>query len=111
MRDGGIITLSSLENTGEAGFMPVQKLVPQAEPFFAYRTAGVTRRYAARGANAEFDFVVRCFNMIVLPDRVEFAVMEDGTQYRIDVAEPQFEEDAIDLTLVRLEDFYDVLTD
>ena len=91
MRDGGIITLCSLENTGEAGFMPVQKLVPQA--------------------NSEFDFVVRCFNMIVLPDHVEFAVMEDGKQYRIDVAEPQFEEDAIDLTLVRLEDFYDVLTD
>lgn len=108
MRDGGLVTLYSLENTAQPGFMPVQKLVKQGEAYYSYVTAGVTRIYAAMGANRQFDMVIRCHNMIVLPDGVKYAIPEDGQQYRIDPAQPIYDEDAIDLTLVRLEDYFDV---
>jgi hypothetical protein len=37
-----------------------------------------------------------------------FVILEDGYQYRIDAVQEQPDLDAVDLTLVRLEDFYDV---
>lgn len=108
MRDGGLVTLYSLENTAQPGFMPVQRLVSKGQAYYSYVTAGITRIYAALGANRQFDLVIRCHNMIALPDGVKYAIPEDGLQYRIDPAQPIYDEDAIDLTLVRLEDYYDV---
>lgn len=111
MREGGIVTLYALENTADPGFMPVEKLVEKSTAFYSKSTAGITRIYAAMGANREFDMVIRCWNMTELPPGVKYAIPEDGNQYRIDPAQPIYDEDAIDLTLVRLEDFYDVLAE
>ena len=108
MRDGGIVTLYSLENTATAGFMPALKLVPQGTAFYSYSTTGITRLYAALGVNKQIDMVIRCHNMVALPEGVEYAIPEDGKQYRIDPAQPIYDADAIDLTLVRLENYYDV---
>lgn len=108
MRDGGLVTLYSLENVAQPGFMPVQKLVEQGKAYYSYVTAGITRIYAAMGANRQFDLVIRAHNMVSLPGNAKYAIPEDGLQYRIDPAQPVYDEDAIDLTLVRLEDFYDV---
>lgn len=110
MRDGGKVQLCALIETQTPGFMPVQKLRKEAEPFFSYRTGGVTRRFAALGVNFEYDFLIRVWNMSELPEGVEYAVLPDGNQYRVS-AEPIFDQDALDLTLTRLEEFYDVLTE
>lgn len=109
MRDGGKVKLCSLTETQTPGFMPVQALAVQLEPFFSYRTGGVTRRFSAKGVNFEYDFIIRCWNITELPEGVEYAVL-NGKQYHVD-AEPIFDLDALDLTLTRLEDFYDVLTE
>lgn len=111
MRDGGIVTLYALENIAEPGFMPVEKLVEKGTAYYSYSTAGITRIYAAMGANRQFDLVIRCHNMTELPEGVKYAIPEDGKQYRIDPAQPIYDADAIDLTLVRLEDYYDVLAE
>ncbi len=111
MRDGGLVTLYALENIAEPGFMPVEKLVEKGTAYYSYSTAGITRIYAAMGANREFDMVIRCHNMTELPEGVKYAIPEDGKQYRIDPAQPIYDADAIDLTLVRLEDFYDVVAE
>lgn len=106
MRDGGILTIYSLQNDGEDGFMPQEKLVPECTAFFSYRTIGVTRMYAALGANREIGKLVRCWNTDI-PDNGKYVII-DGVQYVIDAAQAIVDEDATDLTLVRLEDFYDV---
>lgn len=111
MRDGGIAMLCALENINERGRMPVEKLVMKGTEFYSHRTVGVTRRYAALGAKREFDCVVRLWNCIELPDGVAYAVLEDGKQYRIDFTQQIVDEDALDLTLVRLENYYDVVTE
>jgi hypothetical protein len=111
MREGGIVRLCALENVADPGFMPVEKLVEKGTAYYSLSTAGITRIYAAMGANRQFDLVIRCHNMTALPDGVKYAIPEDGKQYRIDPAQPIYDEDAIDLTLIRLEDFYDVLTE
>ena len=109
MREGGLIGLYTLEDVAEAGLMPCEKLVHKHDYYFSKVVTGVTRRYAALGANRNYNAVVRCWNC--QPDEVDgvkYAVDEDGIQYRIDVTEPKYDSDAMDLTLVRLEDFYDI---
>ena len=109
MREGGLIRLYTLEDVAENGLMPSEKLVFKCEYYYSKIVTGVTRRYAALGANRDFNAVIRCWNYE--PEAVEgvkFAKDEEGIQYRIDVAEPAYDSDAIDLTLVRLEEFYDV---
>lgn len=90
--------------------MPTDKLVETGKAWYAYRTSGVMRRYESHGANREYDFVVRCFNMIEIPEESRYVILDDGTgkQYQIDNTERMFEEDAVDLTLIRLDDLYEV---
>lgn len=107
MRDGGILTICSLEERGEKGFMPKAVLVEQATAFFSFRTIGVTRMYAAIGANRRIDLLVRCWNTSLDPEW-NYVIL-DGVQFRIDTAQPM--DDAVDLTLVKLEEFYDLFTE
>ena len=106
MRDGGILTIYSLSDVRENGFMPQEKLVSVGTAFFSYRTIGVNRMYAALGANRDIEKLVRCWNT-ELPETGKYVII-DNIQYRIDVSQAVVDEDAVDLTLVRLEDFYDV---
>lgn len=107
MRDMGILTLYNLTNTADNGDMPAEKLVSVGTAYYAERTVGYNRIYAAKGANEEIDSVVRCYNTDV-PYSAKYVVLEDGNQYRITVKQKIVDEDATDLTLVRVEDYYDV---
>lgn len=107
MREGGIMRLYTLENIATPGFMPSEKLVYNSESYCSKVTTGITRRYAALGANRDYSAVVKCWNCTITDD-VKYAMDEDGVQYRIDFAQPIHDEDAVELTLVRLEDYYDV---
>lgn len=106
MRDGGKLTICALQNVAESGFMPREALVDQTEAFFSYREVGVTRMYAALGANHRIDLLVRAWVTDLDPDW-QYVIIDD-TQYRIDVA--QTVGDAVDLTLIRLEEKYDRFT-
>ena len=108
MRDAGILTLYSLQNTAGEGDMPAEQLVPVGTAYYAERTVGYNRIYAAKGANEEIDMVVRCYNTSV-PYNAKYVIPEDGEQYQITVKQKIVDEDATDLTLVRLEDYYNVI--
>ena len=110
MRDMGLLTLYDLVTTSTSGDMPVEKLSSLGTAFYAEKTVGYNRIYAARGANEEIDIVVRCYNTDV-PYSAKYVVLEDGNQYQIFVKQKIVDEDCTDLTLVRLEDYYDVDSD
>ena len=107
MRDAGILTLYNLTSTSAMGDAPVEKLESLGTAFYAEKTVGYNRIYAARGANEQIDMVVRCYNTDV-PYSAKYVILEDGNQYQISVKQKIVDEDATDLTLVRLEDYYDV---
>lgn len=111
MREGGIVRLYALENVASPGFMPSEKLVKKGKAYYAKRTSGINRRFTADGPARDYAYVIRCWNTPELPADVKYAIPEDGKQYRIEPAEPIFDQDAVDLTLVRLEDYYDVSTE
>ena len=110
MRDMGVLTMYNLTSTSAAGDAPVEKLESLCTAYYAEKTVGYNRIYAARGANQEIDMVVRCYNTDV-PYEAKYVVLEDGNQYQISVKQKIVDEDATDLTLVRLEGYYDVASD
>jgi len=110
MKDEGKLKLYDLISTSAAGDAPVEKLEALCEEFYAEKTVGYNRIYAARGANEQVDKVVRCFNTD-LPHAAKYAVLEDGEQYQITVKQMIVDEGCTDLTLVRVEDYYDVISE
>lgn len=110
MRDKGVLTMYNLISTTTTGDAPVEKLEALCTAYYAEKTVGYNRIYAARGANEQIDTVVRCFNTDV-PYSAKYVVLEDGNQYQISVKQKIVDEDATDLTLVRLEDYYDVASE
>ena len=109
MQNAGILTIYSLSNIGTAGFMPTEKLDEICTAYYSERTLGVTRVYAALGADQQIDMLVRCYNTPSLPTNAEYVILEDDNQYRISLKQ-KIDADTYDLTLVRLEGNYDVST-
>lgn len=110
MRPTGLCTIYKLKNTSELGRKPTEKLVKIVDAYYAERTVGYNRIYAARGANQKINQLVRVFNTNLIEEGM-YVILEDGYQYQIDIAQKIVDKDAVDLTLVRVEDYYDVATE
>lgn len=110
MRPAGLCTIYKLKNTSELGRKPTEKLVKIVDAYYAERTVGYNRIYAARGANQKINQLVRVFNTNLIEEGM-YVILEDGKQYQIDIAQKIIGKDAVDLTLVRVEDYYDVATE
>ena len=118
--DAGLVTLCNLVNTAEGGYMPKEQLVPWETLQFETRNIGVTRFYAAQGANQQIDMLIRVWRVnakigmyAVLTD-YEGQENENGDQYQIDAVQHTLNADSLkvtDLTLRRVDRLYEVLTD
>lgn len=109
MDEQGILTICSLQNIAVSGRMPTEKLVVVGTAYYEMRQAGVTRIYQALGADRRLDLLVRCFNTEI-PQEGLYVVIYNN-QYRIDICQRIIGKDAIDLTLVKVEDYYDVISE
>lgn len=108
MRDEGILKFYNLQNTAQQGEIPQEQLVYlEVDAYYANRTIGFQRLYAAKGQNYQLDKLVRCYNT-VLPEEAKYVILEDSRQYRIEDINVIVDEDAIDLSLSRLGDYYEV---
>ena len=105
MRDAGMLGIYKLTNVAQPGLMPTEKLVKICDAYYDERMLGVTRAYAALSANQQIDMLVRCYKTS-LPADAEYVVTEAGDQFRISLK--QNRNDDVDLTLERLENYYDV---
>lgn len=115
--DSGILTLYKLKNTAENGRMPVQKLVEYDKAYFGERTVGYNRLYAAKGVNNQIDKLVRIWRNETV-EAGDYTILdpseENPKQYRIDAVQQLYDDDGLkvtDLTLVRLEKNYDVISE
>ena len=108
----GTLKIYTLQNTAEAGAMPVDQLVQKypEDVYYSDRVVGYNRQYAAMGADQYISKLVRIWDM---PVEVGEYVIIDGTQYRIDQVQMLNDEDGLkvcDLTLSKLEERYDCIT-
>lgn len=119
MMDAGLVTFCTLENTAEDGDMPKEKLAPSVTLMFENRNIGVTRFYAAQGANQRIDMLIRVWRvnakigMYAILEDYEGQENEDGDQYQIDAVQQTLDGSGLkvtDLTLRRVDRLYEVLT-
>ena len=111
--DSGTLTVCTLQNRAEAGRMPVMALAQRSRHWYGERTVGYGRYYAAMGANQRIDLLVRLHQDRGIQSGM-YAVLGNGEQYRIESVAQGGEDTELkwtDLTLVRLEDRYDVVTE
>ena len=104
------LILYSLRNTAAKGMMPKEQLVKIGEEYYGSRVIGYNRQYAALGADQRIDELVRIWRNNQVRAK-HYAVLEDGLQYRINFVQHLLDDDGLettDLTLVRLEENYDV---
>ena len=112
MFDSGICTICNKTEASVAGLMPHEVLIPRTENvFFGTRSISYTRLYEARGADSSIDKLIRVpEDVSVEPDDY---IIIGSDQYRVDaVADVIVRRSprARELSLVRLEDYLDVVT-
>lgn len=130
MRDDGVLFICDLINTSENGDMPHEILQKVSKHWFENRYVGYGRQYSAMGVNQQVDLLCR-FERDESVRIGQFALMGNGEQFRIDnVSHGQEENPRLkqyksdyyrtpvvaglkytEVTLSRLESFYDVATE
>ena len=99
MDEQGLLTIYKLENIAPKGLKPSMKLVEIGTAYYSERQIGVTRMYAAKGANCRIDALLRCYNTQILEGMV--VIPNDASQKVIG-------KDAVDITLVKVEKLYEI---
>lgn len=104
------LALYKLKNIAEKGLKPSYKLIFQSDEFYGEGVIGYGRHYAALGVDESVDMIARIWRN----DQVrknDYAVLENGEQFRITFIQQKTDEDGLevtDLTLERLEKNYDI---
>ena len=111
MFDTGICTICDKTETSVAGLMPTERLVPKVEKvYFGTRMISYNRMYEARGADSQIDKLIRVPEGVsVEPDDY---IIIGSDQFRVDaVADVIVRRStrARELSLIRLEDYLDVV--
>lgn len=114
MRDDAIITICRLTNTAEPGAMPKEVLTEVLTAYGEERAVGYNRFFAAVGANTQIDVMIRIWRHPGINTGMYAVLSQSGNdgQYRIIQAQNVLDDDGLkvcDLSLQRLEDFYDLV--
>ncbi len=107
--DDGLVGIYKLEDIATPGDMPAKRLVKYTDCFFGERVVGYGRQYAAKGVNEQIDMLIRVWQDRKI--RTGMIAIIEKEQFRIDNVQHMLDEDGLkvsDLTLARLEDFYDI---
>lgn len=111
--DDGILTIYTVENIAENGAKPRKGLVLRNRFFFGFDVLGVNRYYTALEAKIQLSHVVNIPGWGGVSP-LDIAVMEDGTQYRVQMIQPQLDENGLRITKLSLERIvqeYDIPTE
>ena len=113
MFDSGLCTICTKTETSSGGLMPVEQLTPTVtNVFYGDRTVSYNRLYEARGADSQIDRLIRVpEGVAVAPDDY---VLIGSDKYRVDAVSDvivKVSTRARELSLIKLEDLYDVATE
>lgn len=99
LHSDGIVTVYSLTKDSAPD---KRRLVKKSEHWYGERTVGVTRMYAAKQANCKVDMLLEIWeDRAIKPD--QYAIPEDGEQYRITDVQHTVDEAGLRISLLTLE--------
>lgn len=109
MNECGLLTIYQIENVAQKGRMPSEKLVKVVDGYYQELRVGVTRLYAALGANRNIDALLRVFNTDVIVNGM-VVIPEDGMQYQVEAIQKNIGQDSVDITLRRVDELYEIFS-
>ena len=100
--DDGLVTICDVTNESEPGEQPVKKLTPVQRLHYAEETVGINRYYSAIKADQLIESV------IVVPAEFmintnQFAIIDDGTQYMIQMVQKDRDDNGLKILRLSLE--------
>jgi len=100
--DDGILKIYTTINTAENGAKPLLKLQLKESYYFGFDVMGINRYFTALQAKSQLEHVV---NIPGWGDirTTDIAELEDGSQYRIVMIQPQMDEAGLRITKLSLE--------
>ncbi len=113
MLDRGILCVCTLTNTAANGAMPVEQLTPLSRHCYEERAIGYGRQYAAKGVNEQVDLLARIWYDGAVRIGMIVYLEDTNEQFRIDNVQHLIDDNGLrvtDLTLSRMEDYYDVIS-
>lgn len=112
IRHDGVVYLATLTNTADPGDMPKDRLQYVGRFWYEERMIGLQRQYLAKGAREQIDMVIRIREFRNTARIGLFAILGDGSQFRILNVSRGFDDDHglkfTELTLERLDRLYDI---
>ena len=100
--DDGIVSIYEIKQKDVSGKMPIKGIKFKEAFYFGYDTLGYGRYYTALQANQQIEAVVNVPGWQMLNPAVHVAVMENGDQYRVQMAQPMLD-DGLRITKLSLE--------
>lgn len=109
--DDGMVEIFAVRESSAPGCMPKKVIRPLFAPaFYGELNVGYRRQYAAMGVSQQVDKLLRIWQERGITIGM-VAVLDDGSQYRIDHAQHLLDEEnepVTHLTLRRLDTLYDI---
>lgn len=110
--DSGTVEICDLLNETTNACMPKEILKPVLTQLYGEKAIGINRAYLAKGVDEQVDMVIEIWDEGTRPKIGQYAVLvENNEQYQITLVQPAKNDDGLkifDLTLRRLEDYYDL---
>lgn len=101
--DDGIVRICEVTNIVGNGEKPRKGLRVKESFFFGYDVLGLNRYYIAKQANQQIEAVINIPGWNALNAGQSVAVLEDGSQYLIQLIQPQLDDDGLRITKLSLE--------
>lgn len=79
----GVVDIFTVADTAQPGYQPVEKLTHKYHLFYEEQRLGINRLYLSRQNMIEISKVIRVPRHGSITNQ-DVAILEDGTQYRID---------------------------
>lgn len=101
--DDGIVKIYVIQNVADEGDKPREALVLYKSFFFGHSDLGINRYYTALQAHQQIESVINVQGWERFNPAIHIAVMEDGSQFRIQMVQPMLDNDGLRITRLSLE--------
>ena len=101
--DDGIVKIYLIGNIAANGKEPKEGLVSYESFYFGFDTLGINRYYTALQANQQIEAVINIPGWNQINAATHVAVMEDDSQFRIQMVQPMLDDFGLRITKLSLE--------
>lgn len=101
--DDGVVGIYEIQTGKDASGKPTKGIQLKEEFYFGYDVLGLNRFYTALQANQQIDAVLNTPGWNDIHAGKSVAVLEDGSQYTVQMVQKMLDEDGLRITKISIE--------